>query len=145
MTKLPDHLRQSSLGEEIGIIHSYRKHRKEYTIPQVNGIMDSTDSPSWTQDSLDLTVSPVKHIHTKTDKGNKKTDTNDNDEDEIKCNKEKTPKRYARDKNAKLNSKINDADKNAKLNSKKNDADKTTKLNSKTMMKIRMNIIHRYQ
>ena len=71
MTEIPEHLRWLSLGEEIETTDCYRKHRKKYMILQVDDIVDSTDSLSQTLDSVDLTVSRVKHRNAKVDKGNK--------------------------------------------------------------------------
>ena len=100
ITEIPDHLRQLSLGEEIETTDHHRKHRKEYMIPQVDAIEDSMDSLSTTPESVDLTVSPVKHMNAKADNANNGTDTNDKDKDEnIKFNKGKTPRRYTKDRN----------------------------------------------
>ena len=81
MTEVPDHLSQLSLGGEMETTDCHRKHRKVYMIPQVDGIVDRTDSLSQTPDSVDLTVSPVKHRNAKVDKGNKTIDTNDKEKD----------------------------------------------------------------
>ena len=93
MTDIPDHLRQISLGEEIESISYKERDRKRHIIPQVDGTMDSRDSPNWTPDSIDLTVSPVKYRNAQRDTEKINEDTNDNDIDEIvKFNKDKARK-----------------------------------------------------
>ena len=77
-----EHLRQVSLGEEIGNIRHATAERNVSFIPQVDGIVDSRDSLDRTPDSIDLTESPEKY--TKTCRQIEKTneDTSDNDTDE---------------------------------------------------------------
>ena len=62
--EFPEHLRQTSLGEEIGNISYAIIDRNTSFIPQVDGIVDSRDSLDRTPDSVDLTESPVKHMKT---------------------------------------------------------------------------------
>ena len=82
-----------------------------YSIPQVNGIVDSRDSLSLTPDSVDLMVCPEKYRNEYVGRGNKNTDTNDKDADEIlDFNKEKATRTYGKDKNEKIDSKKNDED-----------------------------------
>ena len=81
-SEFPEHLRQLSLGEEIENISQTIADGNVSLIPQVDGIVDSRDSPDRTSDSTDLTESPEKN--TKTRKCIEKTneDTSDNDTDE---------------------------------------------------------------
>ena len=83
ITKFPQHLRQISLGEEIENTSYAIIDRNTSFIPQVDGIVDSRDSPDRMPDSIDLTESPVKN--TKTQKRIEKTneDISDNDTDEM--------------------------------------------------------------
>ena len=81
MTEVLDHLRHLSLSEQIEATECHRKHRKVNIISQVDGIVDSTDSLHQTPNSVDLTVSPVKHKNPKVDKGNKNRGANDEDND----------------------------------------------------------------
>ena len=111
MTEVQDHLRLPSLGEDIETTGHNRRDRKIYSIPQVDGIIDSRDSLSLTPDSVDLMVSPEKYRNEYVDRGNKNTDTNDEDTDEIlDFNKEKAMRTYGKDKNEKKDSKRNDED-----------------------------------
>ena len=81
------------------------------SIPQVEGIVDNRDSLSLTLDSVDLMVSPEKYRNEHVDRGNKNTDTNDEDTDEIiDFNKEKAMITYGKDRNEKIDSKKNDED-----------------------------------
>ena len=64
MIEIPEHLRQISLGEEIENTSYEEIDRNRNFIPQVDGTMDSRDSPDQTPDSIDLTKSPVKHTNT---------------------------------------------------------------------------------
>ena len=109
MTEVSDHLRRLGLGEQLEARDCHRKHKNSNTIPQLDSIEDSTDSLSQTPDSVDLTISPVKHKNTKADKECKNTSTNDEDDDEaIDVNKGKTPRRYTKDKNPNIDSKKKD-------------------------------------
>ena len=99
MPDIPDHLRWLSLGEDIETTGHNRRDRKIYSIWQVDGLVNSRDSLSLTPDSVDLTVSPEKYWNKYADKGNKNTDTNDKDMNEIlEFNKEKTTRTYGKDK-----------------------------------------------
>ena len=63
--------------------------------------MDSRDSLNQTPDSIDLTKSPVKHIHTQIQMEKINEDTSDDDTDEmINFNEKKVKKTYGRDINA---------------------------------------------
>ena len=67
MDQIPEfseHLRQISLGEEIGNISYAIADRNVSFIPQVDCIVDSRDSLDKTPDSINLTESPVKNIRT---------------------------------------------------------------------------------
>ena len=58
MTDIPDHLKLISLGEETESTSYKETDRNRYTIPQVDGTMDSRDSSlNQTLDSIDLTKS----------------------------------------------------------------------------------------
>ena len=63
---------------------SYKERdRNKYIIPQVAGTVDSRDSLNQTQDSIDLTESPIKYKNTQRDTEKSNEDTSDNDIDEI--------------------------------------------------------------
>ena len=81
-THVLNYLRQLRLGENARNIYSDVQGRKAYTIPQVDGIVDSNTSSSLTTDSMDLTVSPLKRNTKVTDKHKRKTDPSDDDIDE---------------------------------------------------------------
>ena len=51
-------------------------------IPQIDGIVDSRNSPDRTPVSVDLTESPVKHTNTRKQTQKTNEDTSDNDTDE---------------------------------------------------------------
>ena len=66
MTHISDHLRQLSVGEDVGNIDNDIRNRKTYSIQQVDGMVDSRDSFSLTPD---LTISPENtEMNMKTDK-----------------------------------------------------------------------------
>ena len=100
MTNIPDHLRQTSLGEETESTSYEERDRNRHIIPQVDDTMDSRDSLNQTPDSIDLTVSPVKYRNAQRDTEKINEDTNDNDIDEmVKFNKDKARKVYGKDTN----------------------------------------------
>ena len=69
-------------------------------IPQVDGIMDSTDSLDQTSDSIDLTESPVKHTYTQRHMAKINEDTSDDDTDEmIYFDNDQVKKTYKKDTN----------------------------------------------
>ena len=111
MTDIPDHLSQTSLGEEIESISFEERDRNRHIIPQVDGTVDSRDSLNWTPDSIDLTISPIKYRNAQRDTEKTNEDTNDNDTDEIvKFNKDKARKVYRKDRNEQRDMKKTDED-----------------------------------
>ena len=80
-TYIQNYLRESRLGENARNIYSDEQNRREYTIPQFDGIADS--NTSMTTDSIDLTVSPLKRKTTVTDKHTINLDASNDDIDEI--------------------------------------------------------------
>ena len=111
MRDIPDHLRQTSLGEEIESISYKERDRNRHIIPQVDGTVDSRDSLNRTPDSIDLTVSPVKYRNAQRGTEKIKEDTNYNDIDEIvKFNKDKARKVYRKDRNEKRDIEKTDED-----------------------------------
>ena len=102
MIDIPDHLRQISLGEETESTSYEERDRNRHIIPQVDGTVDSRYSLNQTPDSIDLTVSPVKHRNTQRDTEKINEDTNDNDIDGmVKFYKDKARKVYGKDTNKK--------------------------------------------
>ena len=100
MTDIPDHLRWTSLGEEIESINHKGRDRNRHIIPQLDSTVDSGDSLNQTPDSVDLTVSSEKYRNEQTDREKTNENTNDNDTDEIvKFNKDKAIKVYGKDRN----------------------------------------------
>ena len=100
MMDIPDHLRQISIGEEIGSISYEERDRNRHIIPQVDGTVYSRDSLNQTPDSVDLTISPVKYRNEQRDTEKINEDTNDNDTDEtVKFNKDNARKVYGKDRN----------------------------------------------
>ena len=82
ISEFPEHLRRISLGEEIENISQIIADGDVSLIPQVDRIVDSSDSLDRTPNSIDLTESP--EINTKTRKQIEKVneDTSDNDTDD---------------------------------------------------------------
>ena len=80
--EFPEHLRQISLGEEIGNISQTIADGNVNLIPQVDGIVDSRDSLDKTPDSIDLTESPEKNTKTQKQIEKVNEDTSDNDRDD---------------------------------------------------------------
>ena len=100
MMEIPEHLRQISLGEEIKNTCYEEIDRNRNFIPQVDGTMDSRDSLDQTQDSIDLTESPVKHTNTQRHPEKINEDTSDYDTGEmIDFDTDKVKKTYRRDTN----------------------------------------------
>ena len=100
MIGIPEHLRQISLGEEIENTSYEEIDRNRNFIPQVDGTMDSRDSPDQTPDSIDLTESPVKHTNTRRHREKINEDTSDDDTDEmIDFDKDIARKIYRKDIN----------------------------------------------
>ena len=130
MTDIPDHFRQISLGEEIESISHKGRDRNRHIIPQLDGTMDSRDSLNQTLDSVDLTISPVKHRNEQTDRPKTNEDTNDNDADKIvKFNKDKARKVYRKDRKEQRDTEKTDEDKN-------DDTCKTVKFNTGKATKV---------
>ena len=108
---IPDHLRQISIVEEIESISYEERYRNRHTIPQVDGTVDSRDSPNWTPDSVDVTVSPVKYRNEQRDTEKINEDTNDNSTDEtVKFNKDNATKVYGKDRNEQRDKEKTDED-----------------------------------
>ena len=82
ITEFPEHLRQISLGEEIGNISQTIADGNVSLIPQVDGIVDSRDSLDKTTGSIDLTESPKKNTKTRQPIEKVNEDTSDNDTDD---------------------------------------------------------------
>ena len=100
MRKIPGHLRQISLGEEIESTSYEEIDSNRNFIPQVDGIMDSRDSLDQTPDSIDLTESPVKHTNTQRHMEKINEDTSDDGTDEmIDFDNDKVKKTYKKDTN----------------------------------------------
>ena len=94
MTEVKDHLNLQSIGKDVATIGQNRKDTKEYSIPQIDGIMDSRDSLSVTPESVDLTVSPEKCRNEYVNRKDKDNDTNDKDLDRtVDFHKEKAVKK----------------------------------------------------
>ena len=81
-SEFPEHLRQISLGEEIGNISQTITDGNVSFIPQVDGIVDGRDSLDRTPDSVDLTESPEKNTKAQKQIGKVNEDTSDNDTDD---------------------------------------------------------------
>ena len=127
MTEVKDHLRLPSLGENVDITVHNRRDTKISSIPQIDGIVDSRDSPSITPESVDLTVSPEKHRNDYFSRRDKDTDTNDKDMDEtFDFDKETSMRTYRKDRNRSIDRKKND----------ENDIHKNTKTNKGKTNKV---------
>ena len=74
---IPNYLRQIMIGENARNIHSEIQDKRDYIIPQGDGIVDSNTSSSMTTDGIDLTVSPLKRKTRVTDKHKKNIDASD--------------------------------------------------------------------
>ena len=64
ISEFPEHLSQIHLGEETENISQSIADGDVSLIPQVDGIVDSRNSPDRTSDSIDLTESPEKNTKT---------------------------------------------------------------------------------
>ena len=64
ISEFPEHLSQISLGQEIENISQTIADGNVSFIPQVDGIVDSRNSPDRTPVSIDWAESPVKHTNT---------------------------------------------------------------------------------
>ena len=73
-TYIPNYLRQITIADNARNIHSEIPDKRDYIIPQLDGIVDSNTSSSMTTDSIDLTVSPLKRKTRVTDKYKKNID-----------------------------------------------------------------------
>ena len=94
MTDIPDHFRLISLGEEIESKSYKERDKNRHIIPQVDGTVDSRDSLNQTPDSIDLTISPVKHRNEQRYTENINVDTNDDTYETVGFNKVRTTKVY---------------------------------------------------
>ena len=98
--EIPEHLRRITLGEEIEGSSYEETGRNRNFIPQVDGTVDSRDSLDRTQDSIDLTKSPVKHINTQRwiEKINEDI-SDDNTDETITFDNDKVKKTYRKHTN----------------------------------------------
>ena len=83
ISEFPEHLSQIRLGEEMGNISHTIVDGNVSLIPQVDGIVDSRNSPERMPVSVDLTESPVKQTNTQKQIQKTNEDTSDNDTDEM--------------------------------------------------------------
>ena len=82
ISEFQEHLSQIRLAEEMGNISQSIADDNISLIPQVDGIVDSRNSPDRTPVSVDLMESPAKHTNTQKQRQKTNEDTSDNDTDD---------------------------------------------------------------
>ena len=82
-THVPNYVRQLRIGENARNICSDIQDKIKYTIPQVDGPVDSNTSSSITTDSIDLTISPLQRKMSITDRHNRNADSSHDNTEQV--------------------------------------------------------------